>query len=94
MGLNAYGATKAFVHQLTFNMSMDLQGTAVRVSGISPGMTPGLLQSLSKVVSRTKWSLLPMVHCERTISPMRSGEASRLATVGVGAVVELRARLR
>ncbi|WP_316524285.1 SDR family NAD(P)-dependent oxidoreductase [Kitasatospora brasiliensis] len=38
LGGNVYGATKAFVHQLTLNMRVDLQGTGVRVSGIAPGM--------------------------------------------------------
>ncbi|MET8628244.1 SDR family NAD(P)-dependent oxidoreductase [Kitasatospora sp. NPDC004669] len=38
LGGNVYAATKAFVHQLTLNMRVDLQGTGVRVSGIAPGM--------------------------------------------------------
>jgi NADP-dependent 3-hydroxy acid dehydrogenase YdfG len=37
-GGNIYGATKAFVEQLTLNLKSDLLGTAVRVSNIEPGM--------------------------------------------------------
>ncbi|WP_369215043.1 SDR family NAD(P)-dependent oxidoreductase [Streptomyces flavofungini] len=38
MGGNVYGATKAFVHQLSLNMRVDLEGTGVRVSCVAPGM--------------------------------------------------------
>ncbi|EFL28775.1 serine 3-dehydrogenase [Streptomyces himastatinicus ATCC 53653] len=38
MGGNVYAATKAFVHQLTLSMRVDLEGTGVRVSCIAPGM--------------------------------------------------------
>ncbi len=38
MGGNVYGATKAFVHQLSLNMRVDLQGTGVRVTCVAPGM--------------------------------------------------------
>ncbi|MDJ0463813.1 SDR family NAD(P)-dependent oxidoreductase [Streptomyces sp. H27-C3] len=38
MGGNVYAATKAFVHQLSLNMRVDLQGTGVRVSCVAPGM--------------------------------------------------------
>lgn len=38
LGGNVYGATKAFVHQLTLNMRADLEGTGVRVSCVAPGM--------------------------------------------------------
>jgi 3-hydroxy acid dehydrogenase/malonic semialdehyde reductase len=37
-GGNVYGATKAFVHQLSLNLKADLVGTAVRVSCVEPGM--------------------------------------------------------
>lgn len=37
-GGNVYGATKAFVHQLSLNMRADLLGTAVRVTCVEPGM--------------------------------------------------------
>ena len=37
-GGNAYGATKAFVHQFSENLKADLAGTGVRVSVIEPGM--------------------------------------------------------
>ena len=37
-GGNVYGATKAFVHHLSANMRVDLQGTDVRVTCIAPGM--------------------------------------------------------
>ncbi|MEU2600555.1 SDR family NAD(P)-dependent oxidoreductase [Streptomyces hirsutus] len=38
LGGNVYAATKAFVHQLSLNMRVDLQGTGVRVSCVAPGM--------------------------------------------------------
>jgi 3-hydroxy acid dehydrogenase/malonic semialdehyde reductase len=37
-GGNAYGATKAFVHQFTMGLKADLVGTGVRASAIEPGM--------------------------------------------------------
>ena len=36
-----YGATKAFVHQVTLSLRSDLHGTGVRVSCIEPGMSGG-----------------------------------------------------
>ncbi len=40
-GGNVYGATKAFVHQLSNNLRADLLGTPVRVTNIEPGMCGG-----------------------------------------------------
>lgn len=40
-GGNAYGATKAFVHQFSLNMRADLTGTAVRVTVVEPGLVAG-----------------------------------------------------
>jgi NADP-dependent 3-hydroxy acid dehydrogenase YdfG len=37
-GGNVYGATKAFVHQLSLNLRADLLGTPVRVTVVEPGM--------------------------------------------------------
>jgi 3-hydroxy acid dehydrogenase / malonic semialdehyde reductase len=37
-GGNAYGATKAFVHQFSLNLRSDLHGTGIRVTSIEPGM--------------------------------------------------------
>ena len=37
-GGNVYGATKAFVRQLSLNLRSDLHGTGVRVTSIEPGM--------------------------------------------------------
>jgi 3-hydroxy acid dehydrogenase/malonic semialdehyde reductase len=37
-GGNVYGATKAFVRQLSLNLRADLHGTSVRVTNIEPGM--------------------------------------------------------
>jgi NADP-dependent 3-hydroxy acid dehydrogenase YdfG len=37
-GGNVYGATKAFIKQLSNNMRSDLLGTQVRVTNIEPGM--------------------------------------------------------
>jgi 3-hydroxy acid dehydrogenase / malonic semialdehyde reductase len=40
-GGNAYGATKAFVHQFSLNLRSDLHGTGVRVTCVEPGMCGG-----------------------------------------------------
>lgn len=40
-GGNVYGATKAFVHQLSLNLRADLHGTGVRVTCIEPGLVGG-----------------------------------------------------
>jgi 3-hydroxy acid dehydrogenase/malonic semialdehyde reductase len=40
-GANVYGATKAFVHQLSLNLRADLLGTRVRVTVVDPGMVGG-----------------------------------------------------
>ncbi len=40
-GGNAYGATKAFVHQFSLNLRADLHGTGVRVTNVEPGMVGG-----------------------------------------------------
>ncbi len=40
-GGNAYGASKAFVHQFSLNLRSDLHGTGVRVTCIEPGMSAG-----------------------------------------------------
>jgi 3-hydroxy acid dehydrogenase/malonic semialdehyde reductase len=37
-GANAYGGTKAFVHQFSLNLRSDLHGTGVRVTCIEPGL--------------------------------------------------------
>jgi 3-hydroxy acid dehydrogenase/malonic semialdehyde reductase len=45
-GGNAYGATKAFVHQFSLNLRSDLHGTGVRVTCVEPGMCEGTEFSL------------------------------------------------
>lgn len=40
-GGNAYGATKAFVHQFSLNLRADLAGTALRVTCVEPGLCGG-----------------------------------------------------
>jgi len=40
-GGNAYGATKAFVHQFSLNLRTDLLGTRVLVTVVHPGMAGG-----------------------------------------------------
>jgi 3-hydroxy acid dehydrogenase / malonic semialdehyde reductase len=40
-GGNVYGATKAFVRQLSLNLRADLHGTRVRVTDVAPGMVGG-----------------------------------------------------
>jgi len=40
-GGNAYGASKAFVHQFSLNLRSDLHGTGVRVTCIEPGLAGG-----------------------------------------------------
>ena len=37
-GGNAYGGTKAFVHQFSLNLRNDLHGTGVRVTSLEPGL--------------------------------------------------------
>lgn len=38
VGANVYGATKAFVAQLSMNLRNDLRGTGIRVTNIEPGL--------------------------------------------------------
>lgn len=45
-GANVYGASKAFVRQLSLNLRADLLGTRVRVTEIAPGMAGGTEFSL------------------------------------------------
>ena len=45
-GGNAYGGTKAFVHQFSLNLRSDLHGTGVRVTCVEPGMAGGTEFSL------------------------------------------------
>jgi len=45
-GGNVYGATKAFVHQLSRNLRSDLHGTGVRVTCVEPGLSGGTEFSL------------------------------------------------
>jgi 3-hydroxy acid dehydrogenase/malonic semialdehyde reductase len=40
-GGNVYGATKAFVRQLSLNLRSDLHGTGVRVTCVEPGLAGG-----------------------------------------------------
>lgn len=40
-GGNVYGATKAFVRQLSLNLRADLSGTGVRVTNVEPGLCGG-----------------------------------------------------
>ncbi len=40
-GANVYGATKAFVRQFSLNLRTDLQGTAIRITDIEPGLVGG-----------------------------------------------------
>ncbi|NDL58270.1 SDR family oxidoreductase [Phytoactinopolyspora mesophila] len=40
-GSNVYGASKAFVHQLSLNLRSDLHGTGVRVTCVEPGLSGG-----------------------------------------------------
>lgn len=40
-GGNIYGASKAFIKQLSLNLRADLAGTAIRVSNIEPGLCGG-----------------------------------------------------
>ena len=40
-GGNAYGATKAFVDQVTLNLRADLVGTGVRATNLAPGLCGG-----------------------------------------------------
>ena len=40
-GGNAYGGTKAFVHQFSLNLRSDLHGTGIRVTSVEPGLSGG-----------------------------------------------------
>ncbi|MCM0605667.1 MAG: SDR family NAD(P)-dependent oxidoreductase [Xanthomonadaceae bacterium] len=40
-GGNVYGATKAFIRQLSLNLRADLHGTPIRVTDIEPGLCSG-----------------------------------------------------
>lgn len=40
-GGNVYGATKAFVRQLSLNLRADLLGTLIRVTDVAPGLVEG-----------------------------------------------------
>ncbi|CAM5791396.1 SDR family NAD(P)-dependent oxidoreductase [Castellaniella caeni] len=48
-GGNVYGATKAFVRQLSLNLRADLFGTQVRVTNIEPGLCGGTEFSLVRL---------------------------------------------
>ncbi|WP_322994986.1 SDR family NAD(P)-dependent oxidoreductase [Castellaniella sp.] len=48
-GGNVYGATKAFVRQLSLNLRADLFGTRVRVTNIEPGLCGGTEFSLVRL---------------------------------------------
>jgi 3-hydroxy acid dehydrogenase/malonic semialdehyde reductase len=48
-GGNVYGATKAFVRQLSLNLRADLWGTRVRVTNIEPGLCGGTEFSLVRL---------------------------------------------
>lgn len=48
-GGNVYGATKAFVRQLSFNLRADLFGTKVHVTNIEPGLCGGTEFSLVRL---------------------------------------------
>lgn len=47
-GGNIYGATKAFVRQLSLNLRADLIGTSVRVTDIEPGLVGGTNFSVTR----------------------------------------------
>jgi 3-hydroxy acid dehydrogenase/malonic semialdehyde reductase len=48
-GGNAYGATKAFVHQFSLNLRADLLGSRVRVTDVAPGLVGGTEFSLVRL---------------------------------------------
>lgn len=47
-GGHVYGASKAFVEQLTLNLKADLAGTPVRVSNVEPGLVGGTEFSVTR----------------------------------------------
>lgn len=53
-GGNVYGATKAFVRQLSQNLRADLWGTKVRVTNIEPGLCGGTEFSLVRLGDATR----------------------------------------
>ncbi len=53
-GGNAYGGTKAFVHQFSPNLRSDLHGTGVRVTCIEPGLADTEFSTVRFSGDRTK----------------------------------------
>lgn len=53
-GGNVYGATKAYVRQLSLNLRADLWGTKVRVTDIEPGLVGGTEFSLVRLKDPAK----------------------------------------
>lgn len=53
-GGNVYGATKAYVRHLSFNLRADLLGTKVRVTNIEPGLCGGTGFSLVRLGNQDK----------------------------------------
>jgi len=62
VGGNVYGASKAFVEQLTLNLKADLLGTQVRVSNIEPGM-----------VANSEFSLVRLGHDQAKADAVYAG---------------------
>lgn len=54
LGGNIYGATKAFVRQLSYNLRADLYGTKVRISNIEPGLCGGTEFSVVRLGDQDK----------------------------------------
>ncbi len=57
-GGNVYGATKAFVKQLSQNLRADLFGTKVRVTNIEPGLCGGTEFSVVRLGNQNKADLV------------------------------------
>uniref|UniRef100_UPI00333E8FC1 SDR family NAD(P)-dependent oxidoreductase n=1 Tax=Castellaniella defragrans TaxID=75697 RepID=UPI00333E8FC1 len=53
-GGNVYGATKAFVRQLSLNLRADLWGTRIRVTNIEPGLCGGTEFSVVRLEGDTE----------------------------------------
>lgn len=71
-GGNVYGATKAFVAQLSLDLRSDLHGTGVRVTNIEPGLVGGTEFSLVRFGGDPQKAAAPYANTE----PLTAGDVA------------------
>lgn len=71
-GGNVYGATKAFVAQLSLDLRSDLHGTGVRVTNIEPGLVGGTEFSLVRFGGDAQKAAAPYANTE----PLTAGDVA------------------